>query len=216
MKRTISALIEKDSEGLIRVISLLTRRKFEIESITISACERKFYERLTIVVINSNEEMDQAYQLTKQLQKLLNVVSVEDITCIPSINRELVLIKLQVNIIEKNEILNLSDIFKLKIIDITESTIIIEFTGNSVKVIALQKVLEKYKILELIKTGEIALTRESLIDEPSLQQYDNNHPYLKKTLGILSSNIKSFNNSLLSDDSILHTNYYSDTFSNYE
>ena len=166
MKRTISVLVEKDSGGLLRIISLLTRRKFEIESITIAGCERKYYERLTIVVTNSNKEMDQAYQLTKQLRKLLNVVYVEDITALPSVHRELLLIKLQLNPIERNEILNLIGNFEfiINIIDLTESIIILEVIADSRKVIALQKVLEKYKILELIRTGEIALTRESVLN----------------------------------------------------
>nr|YP_010418057.1 aceohydroxyacid synthase small subunit [Sargassum polycystum]YP_010418291.1 aceohydroxyacid synthase small subunit [Sargassum plagiophyllum]USF18275.1 aceohydroxyacid synthase small subunit [Sargassum polycystum]USF18509.1 aceohydroxyacid synthase small subunit [Sargassum plagiophyllum] len=162
MNRTISVLVEKDSGGLLRIISLLTRRKFHIESISIAGCERKYYERVTIVLTNANKEMDQAYQLTKQLRKLLNVVSVEDITALPSVHRELILIKLQLSPAERNEIINLikNFEFRIKIIDLTESIIILEVIADSRKVIALQKVLEKYKILELIRTGEIALTRE--------------------------------------------------------
>lgn len=204
MKRTISVLVEKDSGGLLRIISLLTRRKFEIESITIAACERKFYERLTIILINLNEEIDEAYQLTKQLRKLLNVISVQDITSIPSIQRELVLIKLQVTLVERNEILNLIDIFKLKIIDLTGSTIILEVTADSGKIVTLQKVLEKYKILELVRTGIIALTRESLLDESSLQKYANFQPYMKEKLDILPNTIKYFDNALFSQDSMLN------------
>ena len=194
MKRIISVLVEKDSGGLIRIISLLTRRKFEIDSITIASCERNYYERLIIGVINLNEEMDQAYQLTKQLQKLLNVVSAEDITSIPSVHRELVLIKLQINQIERNEIFTLIDIFKLKIIDLTKSTIILEVTADSGKVASLQKALKKYKILELVRTGEIALTRESLIDTSSLQQYPHTQFGSKKLLKSSSNNMKYFDN----------------------
>ena len=162
MNRTISVLVEKDSGGLLRIISLLTRRKFHIKSISIAGCERKYYERVTIVLTNPNKEMDQAYQLTKQLRKLLNVVSVEDITALPSVHRELLLIKLQLNPTERNEIINLikNFEFRIKIINLTESIIILEVIADSRKVITLQKVLEKYKILELIRTGEIALTRE--------------------------------------------------------
>lgn len=207
MKRTISVLVEKDSGGLLRIISLLTRRKFEIESITIAACERRFYERLTIVLINLNEEIDEGYQLTKQLRKLLNVISVQDITSIPNIQRELILIKLQVTLIERNEILNLIEIFKLKIIDLTESTIILEVTADSGKIVTLQKVLEKYKILELVRTGTIALTRESLLDESSLQQYANFQPYTKEKLDILPNTIKYFDNNLFSEDSMLNKEY---------
>ena len=138
--------------------------------------------------------MDQAYQLTKQLQKLLNVVSAEDITSIPSVHRELVLIKLQINQIERNEIFTLIDIFKLKIIDLTKSTIILEVTADSGKVASLQKALKKYKILELVRTGEIALTRESLIDTSSLQQYPHTQFGSKKLLKSSSNNMKYFDN----------------------
>nr|YP_009684078.1 aceohydroxyacid synthase small subunit [Lessonia spicata]QDP13902.1 aceohydroxyacid synthase small subunit [Lessonia spicata]QWK42675.1 aceohydroxyacid synthase small subunit [Lessonia spicata] len=171
MKRTISVLVEKDAGGLVRIVSLLTRRRFQIESITMAACERKCYERITIVVINQSDGSDAASQLTKQIKKLINVVNVQDITYLPLVQRELVLIKLQVNIIEREEILRLADIFRFKINDITESTLIIEVTADPGKIVALQKILEKYNILQLSRTGEIALTRESSVSTSSLKEY---------------------------------------------
>ena len=128
MKRTISVLVEKDAGGLVRIISLLTRRRFQIESITMAACERKCYERITIVVINQSDGSDAASQLTKQIKKLINVVNAQDITYLPLLQRELVLIKLQVSVIEREEIINLAEIFRFKITDITESTLILEVT----------------------------------------------------------------------------------------
>nr|QWK43384.1 aceohydroxyacid synthase small subunit [Egregia menziesii] len=171
MKRTISVLVEKDAGGLLRIISLLTRRRFQIESITMAACERKCYERITIVVINQSDGSDAASQLTKQLKKLINVVNAQDITYLPLVQRELVLIKLQVNPIEREELINLSNVFRFNITDITESTLILEVTADPGKITALQKILEKYNILQLSRTGEIALTRESSISTSSLKEY---------------------------------------------
>nr|QWK42106.1 aceohydroxyacid synthase small subunit [Pseudochorda nagaii] len=177
MKRTISVLVEKDAGGLVRIISLLTRRRFQIESITMAACERKCYERITIIIINQSDGSDAASQLTKQMRKLVNVVNVKDITCLPLVQRELLLIKLQVNLIERTEILNLAQVFRFKVIDMTDSTLILEITADPGKIVALYQVLDKYNILQLSRTGEIALTRESSVNTSSLKEYpgfDNN------------------------------------------
>lgn len=171
MKRTISVLVEKDTGGLVRVISLLTRRRFHIESITIAGCERKSYERITIILINQSDGVDAGKQLTKQIRKLLNVVNAKDITYLPLVERELVLIKLQVNLSEKAEISNLAQIFRFKITDITDSTVILEITADQGKISALEKILEKYNILELCRTGGIALIRESRVSTLSLKEY---------------------------------------------
>lgn len=171
MKRTISVLVEKDTGGLVRIISLLTRRRFHIESITMAACERKCYERITIIVINKSDGVDAGKQLTKQIRKLLNVVNVKDITYLPLIERELVLLKLQVNLLERAEILNLAQIFRFKITDVTHSTMILEITADQGKIAALEKILEKYTILEISRTGGIALIRESRVSSLSLKEY---------------------------------------------
>ena len=171
MKRTISVLIEKDTGGLVRIISLLTRRRFQIESITMGSCERKCYERLTIVVMNQSDGSDAARQLTKQLKKLLNVIQVKDITYLPTIERELLLIKLKVSFKERSEILSLAQIFRFKISDISDSIIVLEVTASSGKVAALEKLLQKYTLLELSRTGKIALVRESTVDTSSLNHY---------------------------------------------
>lgn len=171
MKRTISVLVEKDTGGLVRIISLLTRRRFHIESITMAACERNGYERITIVLLNQSDGVDAGKQVTKQIKKLINVVHVKDITYLPLVERELILIKLQVNLIERAEISNLAQIFRFKITDITESTLILEITSDPGKIAALEKILENYTILELSRTGGIALVRESSVSTLSLKEY---------------------------------------------
>lgn len=171
MKRTISVLVEKDTGGLVRIISLLTRRRFHIESITMAACERNGYERITLVLLNQSDGVDAGKQVTKQIKKLINVVHVKDITYLPLVERELILIKLQVNLIERAEISNLAQIFRFKITDITESTLILEITSDPGKIAALEKILENYTILELSRTGGIALVRESSVSTLSLKEY---------------------------------------------
>ena len=171
MERTISVLVEKDPGGLVRIISLLTRRRFHLKSITLSPCERKGYERMIIVVINQSDGVDAGKQLTKQIRKLINVVNVQDITYLPLIERELVLIKLKVNLIERTEILNLAQIFRFKITDVADSTLILVVTADPGKIAALEKVLEKYNILQVVRTGRIALIRESRVSTSSLKEY---------------------------------------------
>lgn len=171
MKKIISVLVEKDTGGLVRIVSLLTRRRFHIESITMAGCERKGYERITIILINQNDGVDGGQQLTKQIRKLINVVNVKDITYLPLIERELLLIKLRVNLVERAEISTLAQIFRFKITDITDSTIILEVTADPGKIAALEKMLEKYSILELARTGGVALIRESRVSTLSLKEY---------------------------------------------
>jgi len=115
MKRTISVLVEKDTGGLVRIISLLTRRRFHIESITMAACERNGYERITIVLLNQSDGVDAGKQVTKQIKKLINVVHVKDITYLPLVERELILIKLQVNLIEEQKSRTLLKYFDLRL-----------------------------------------------------------------------------------------------------
>ena len=171
MKKIISVLVEKDTGGLVRIVSLLTRRRFHIESITMAGCERKGYERITIILINQNDGVDGGQQLTKQIRKLINVVNVKDITYLPLIERELLLIKLRVNLVERAEISTLAQIFRFKITDITDSTIILEVTADPGKIAALEKMLGKYSILELARTGGVALIRESRVSTLSLKEY---------------------------------------------
>jgi len=136
-----------------------------------AACERNGYERITLVLLNQSDGVDAGKQVTKQIKKLINVVHVKDITYLPLVERELILIKLQVNLIERAEISNLAQIFRFKITDITESTLILEITSDPGKIAALEKILENYTILELSRTGGIALVRESSVSTLSLKEY---------------------------------------------
>lgn len=167
MKRTLSVVLEREPGALVRIISMITRRRFKIESITVGGCESKFYDRMTIVIVNDNcqeqLEGDSVSQLTTQLLRLINVLDVKDITFIPSVQRELILLKIIADKTERAEILDLMKIFRFNILDTSSSTLILEIVGEPEKIMAVETLLANYKIIELSRTGKIVLMRDSEI-----------------------------------------------------
>ena len=129
--RTLSVIIENDPGILIRILGLLTRRRFELETIVIGEIEDKNFRKLTLVIKDIQKGSDEAAsQLVKQLRKLINVIEVKDISVSPKIERELLLIKLKVNIKDREKLLQLISFYNLKILDMNSNTISIETTGN--------------------------------------------------------------------------------------
>lgn len=178
MKRTLSVVLEKEPGALVRLISMITRRRFRIESITVGGCESKFYDRMTIVIINDNNCQEQiegnsVSQLITQLLRLLNVLEVKDITFIPSVQRELILLKIKANKTEKAEILDLMKVFRFNILDTSTSTLILEIIGDPGKIVALETLLVNYKIIELVRTGKVVLMRDSEISSNNVLQFPN-------------------------------------------
>ncbi|CAM9092584.1 unnamed protein product [Discosporangium mesarthrocarpum] len=166
MRRTLCILIQEEPGILARIVSLITRKRFKFESMVVSSTERVGITRITIVVIQKG---DTAGQLTKQLKKLINVLSITDITDIPCVERELLLLKIAINSSQRTDLLNIINIFKCKIVDFAEEFVILEITANPGKIIALQKLLSKYETVELARTGKIALIRESGVDSESFK-----------------------------------------------
>nr|QWK41821.1 aceohydroxyacid synthase small subunit [Protohalopteris sp.] len=175
MKRTLSVVLEKEPGALVRIISMITRRRFKIESITVGGCESKYYDRMTIVIINDNRqeqiEGDSVSQLTTQLCRLINILEVKDITFMPAIQRELILIKIKVNKVERTEILDLMKIFRFNILDTSTSVLILEIVGDPGKIMALETLLANYEIIELVRTGKIGLIRDSAVSSNSVIQF---------------------------------------------
>nr|YP_009455788.1 aceohydroxyacid synthase small subunit [Dictyopteris divaricata]YP_010205294.1 aceohydroxyacid synthase small subunit [Grateloupia livida]AQZ25005.1 aceohydroxyacid synthase small subunit [Dictyopteris divaricata]UAV85863.1 aceohydroxyacid synthase small subunit [Grateloupia livida] len=160
--RTLSILIENDPGVLLRIISLITRRRFDLQTITIGNCENRNYRRLIICLKDEQQGSDQStLQLLKQLKKLINIIDVTDISYLPALERELILIKLQVTNEERQEILKLATIHKFNTIDITPTTISLEIIGDSLKIQTIEIILRNFEVLESIRTGKIALTQES-------------------------------------------------------
>jgi|TARA_B110000967_G_C18647081_1_gene441410 acetolactate synthase-1/3 small subunit len=157
MKHTLSVLVENESGALTRIAGLFARRGFNIESLSVSPGEDKDISRITMVVPGDNRTID---QLIKQLYKLINVRKVQDVTNLPNVSRELMLIKVAVTEQTRTEILDIAKVFKAKIVDFSVYSITLEVTGEPAKIVAIQQLLEKFKIVEMAKTGTISLIRK--------------------------------------------------------
>jgi acetolactate synthase-1/3 small subunit len=156
VQHTITALVENRPGVLARVSGLFARRGFNIESLAVSITEDPTVSRMTIVVSGDDTVLE---QITKQLNKLIDVIKVEDYQGIPIVQRELAMIKVNAEPSKRAEIMQIVDIFRAKIIDVSDKTFTIEVTGSVEKIDALVRLLDSYGIRELVRTGRIAMTR---------------------------------------------------------
>ena len=160
MKHTLSVLVEDESGVLTRIAGLFARRGFNIESLAVGPAEEVGISRITMVVPSDERTIE---QLTKQLYKLVNILKVEDITNLPCIERELMLIKIKTQLIERSEIQEIAQVFRAHVVDLSENSVIIEVTGDPGKTAALEQLLSKFAIQEIARTGKISLVRGSKI-----------------------------------------------------
>ena len=155
-KHTLIALVEDKPGVLARVASLFRRRGFNIESIAVGRSEQPGLSRITLVVGGDSAEVE---QVRKQLDKLINVVRVSDITKEEIVARELALIKVKATASTKSEIIQIVDIFRANIVDVASDSLTVEVTGDEDKVNSLFELLRSFGIKEISRTGRIALTR---------------------------------------------------------
>lgn len=155
-KHTLVALVEDKPGVLNRVASLFRRRAFNIQSLAVGHSEQPGLSRMTVVVSGDSAEIE---QVRKQLEKLINVVRVSDITKAAIVARELSLIKVKATASTRSEIIQLVDIFRANIIDVASDSLTVEVTGDENKVESLIELLRGFGIKEITKTGRIALTR---------------------------------------------------------
>lgn len=154
---TLSILVENRAGVLSRVAGLFSRRGFNIESLAVGTCEEPDMSRITIVVIGDDSQIE---QVKKQLNKLIDVIKVSDITYRDHVARELALIKVNADPgSTRAEIMQIANIFRAKIIDVGTRTVILEVTGDTGKIDALEKLLKQYGVKELVRTGKIAILR---------------------------------------------------------
>ncbi|MEM6751680.1 MAG: acetolactate synthase small subunit [Cyanobacteria bacterium P01_C01_bin.38] len=158
MKHTLSVLVEDEAGVLSRISSLFARRGFNIESLAVGPAEQPGISRITMVVPGDHRIIE---QLTKQLYKLINVLKVQDITEVPCVERELMLIKVNATSINRSEIVELATIFRARVVDVAEDSLTVEVVGDPGKIVAIVQVLQKFGLREIARTGRIALTRES-------------------------------------------------------
>lgn len=155
-KHTLSVTVENRPGVLTRVATLFRRRGYNIESLTVGASEDPSVSRITIVVFGDDQVIE---QVTKQLYKLVDVIKIVDITDEKAVERELVLIKVKADPSVRAEIVQITDIFRGRIVDIGGNTLIIEATGDSGKIDAIEDSLKPFGILELVRTGKVAMVR---------------------------------------------------------
>ncbi|MEB3340137.1 acetolactate synthase small subunit [Okeania sp.] len=166
MKHTLSVLVEDEAGVLTRIAGLFARRGFNIESLAVGPAEDTGVSRITMVVPGDDQIIE---QLTKQLYKLINVLKVDDITAIPSVERELMLLKINATTAMRSEVIEIVTIFRARVVDVGEDSLTIEVVGDPGKMVAIVQMLAKYGIREIARTGKIALTRESGVNTEFLK-----------------------------------------------
>jgi acetolactate synthase I/III small subunit len=158
MKYVLAILVENKPGVLVRVAGLFARRNFNIESLAVGKTMDDSISRMTIEVDADDKTLE---QVVKQLNKLINVIKVSNLTLEPSVNRELVMLKVKADAKNRAEVQQIVETFRAKIVDVSLDSLIIEITGNEDKLEAIQLLLSHYGILEIVRTGKIALLRGS-------------------------------------------------------
>lgn len=156
MKHVISVLMENAPGALSRVVGLFSARGYNIETLTVAPTEDNTLSRLTLVTIGSDDVIE---QITKHLNRLVDVIKVVDLTEGAHIERELMLIKVRAVGKEREEMKRMADVFRGRIIDVTDKSYTIELTGNQEKVQAFIDALDRSAILETVRTGVSGIGR---------------------------------------------------------
>jgi acetolactate synthase I/III small subunit len=156
MQHTLVALVEDKPGVLNRVASLFRRRAFNIESLTVGHTDQPGISRMTIV-IDSNQT--NAERVTANLYKLVNVIQVDDLATAPVVSRDLALVKVGVTAISRSEVMQLVDVYRARIVDVANESLIIEITGTEDKIDSFIEVLRPFGILEMVRTGVVAMAR---------------------------------------------------------
>ena len=156
MKHTLSVVVENHPGVLARVATLLRRRGYNIDSLAVGRTENPTISRMTIVVEGDDVVIE---QVTKQLHKLIETIKIYDVTDQPTVDRELVLIKVKADAQARGEIIQIVDVFRGRIVDIGPNSLIIEATGDTGKIDAIEASLRPFGILELVRTGKVSMLR---------------------------------------------------------
>jgi acetolactate synthase-1/3 small subunit len=156
MKHTLSVLVENKPGVLTRVAALFARRGFNIDSLAVGETEDPALSRMTITVVGLDKPIE---QVTKQLHKLINVIKISDLEPEVTVERELVLVKVSTTAETRSEIMQIVEIFRAKIIDVSREAVVIEVTGTREKVDAMLTLFRPFGIVELARTGRIAIRR---------------------------------------------------------
>lgn len=155
-KHTLSILVENKSGVLTRIAGLFARRGFNIDTLTVGPTEDDDISRVTLTVDGALHPID---QVTKQLHKLVNVLKIRDLEPTDTVTRELALFKVAVDGSERGELMQITEIFRGKIVDVTKRSVIVEITGTTEKIEAFESMVRPFGMIEMMRTGEIAISR---------------------------------------------------------
>jgi acetolactate synthase-1/3 small subunit len=156
MKHNIAVIVENKSGVLTRIAGLFSRRSFNIDSLSVGETDNPEYSRMTITVQGDRDVLE---QVIKQLSKLINVIRVTELDPSESLERELAVIKVSVDRENRSEIMQIVNIFRARIIDVSQRSMIIEVTGDEEKVEAIIQLLRQFGIKELARTGKVSMIR---------------------------------------------------------
>ena len=160
-RHTITALVEDQPGVLNRISSMFRRRGYNISSLAVGKSETFGLSRMTFVVEGDFRTVE---MVTKNLHKLVEVIKVSDVSQENAVSRELALIRVKADVSNRNEIMQIVDIFRAKIVDISPETLIVEVTGDEDKVNSLVDLLQVFGVYEVMRTGKISMSRGVTFD----------------------------------------------------
>ena len=155
-KHVLSILVENKPGVLTRIAGLFARRGFNIDTLTVGPTDDDNVSRVTLTVDGALHPID---QVTKQLHKLINVLKIRDLEPADTVTRELALFKVAVDGVQRAEVLQLCEIFRGRVVDVTKRSIIVEVTGTTDKIEAFERMARPFGLIEMMRTGEIAISR---------------------------------------------------------
>jgi acetolactate synthase-1/3 small subunit len=155
-KHVLSILVENKPGILARISGLFARRGFNIDTLTVGPTDDEHVSRITLTVDGALHPID---QVTKQLHKLINVLKIRDLEPADTVARELALFKVAVDGVQRAEVMQICEIFRGKVVDVTKRSIIVEVTGSTDKVEAFERMVRPFGLIEMMRTGEIAISR---------------------------------------------------------
>ncbi len=157
-RRILSILVENEAGALSRIAGLFSARAYSIDSLTVAPTEDETLSRMTVVTTGDDDVLE---QIIKNCNKLIEVFKVRDITYQSHVERELMLVKVDAKGDRREEMKRLTDIFRAKIVDVTQDTYVIEVTGNQAKLNSFLEACEKGSVIEMVRSGTVGLNRGS-------------------------------------------------------
>jgi len=155
-KHVLSILVENKPGVLTRIAGLFARRGFNIDTLSVGPTDDEQISRITLTVDGALHPID---QVTKQLHKLINVLKIRDLEPGDTVARELALFKVAADGVQRGELMQIAEIFRGKVVDVTKRAIILEITGTTEKIAAFESMVRPFGLIEMMRTGEIAISR---------------------------------------------------------